>query len=124
MGSRSQWRGRVLLVDDDVQVLRLLERLMGEDGFDVRTARCGADALKLALTDEFGVVVCDEHMPAMTGLELARELERLRPSLASRILLVSGAPPDPQDGVSRFRWLSKPLDLETLYVALAELAAR
>ncbi len=70
---------RVLIVDDDPQVLERLEEMVAAEGYDVSTATSGAAAL-IAL-EEFpaSIVITDLSMPAMNGMDLCR-LIRERPS--------------------------------------------
>lgn len=82
-------RLRVLLVDDQVMVLRATASMLRE--FDVVTAGSAAEALgKLAQGSHFDVVVSDVTMPNMGGPELFVRIRERHPHLADRMLLVSG----------------------------------
>jgi DNA-binding NtrC family response regulator len=82
---------KILLVDDDPQVLRATAELLGEGGYEVLEARTGAEALaRLDAEPEAGLLVTDISLGcAPDGLALAREAARRRPGM--RILIVSGA---------------------------------
>jgi CheY-like chemotaxis protein len=54
-------------------------------------AASGAEALRLAAAGEpFGAVVCDLTMPDLTGMDVYEELQRIRPDLARRLVVISG----------------------------------
>ncbi len=65
---------RVLLVDDDRKLLSLLERGFRFEGFDVRTATCGAQGVELAQAERPDVVVLDIGMPDLNGFDVCRQL--------------------------------------------------
>jgi DNA-binding response OmpR family regulator len=70
---------RVLLVDDDVQLCKLLsERLAGE-GYSMETVHDGSRGLELALSMEYALVVLDLMLPSMSGLDVLRRLRKVSP---------------------------------------------
>ena len=67
---------KVLIVDDDPAMLRLLEKYVTENGFDVLQATNGQDALELVLAEAPPIVITDWMMPEMDGVELCRALRQ------------------------------------------------
>jgi len=67
---------KVLIVDDDPAMLRLLEKYVTENGFDVLQATNGRDALELVLAEAPPIVITDWMMPEMDGVELCRALRQ------------------------------------------------
>jgi two-component system KDP operon response regulator KdpE len=65
---------RILVVDDDVRILKTLEVNLRARGFDVLLARSGEDALKLAARQHPDAVVLDLGLPQMDGLDVVRGL--------------------------------------------------
>lgn len=65
---------RLLVVDDDSQMLDLLELSLSLQGFDVRVALSGEEALNLAQTNEFDVIVMDVLMAPMDGFETMKRM--------------------------------------------------
>lgn len=63
---------RVLVVDDDPQIRRILRMAMVEQGFEVADARNGVEALDKFEGDRYDVVILDMNMPGMNGLETCR----------------------------------------------------
>ena len=109
---------RVLVAEDDPVVRTMLQRLLRDAGFEVRTAKHGDEALGLALqaSGAFDLVVTDVRMPVMDGLELARRLRERWPGLP--VLYISGYDVELSAGSrrsgARQSLLRKPFDLDEL----------
>ena len=76
-----QGKGRILLVDDEEEVVKMPKEMLELLGYEV-TARCeSSEALEtfLARPDDFDAVLTDQTMPRMTGAELAAEILKVRP---------------------------------------------
>ncbi len=78
--SSGAWRSgaaaaRILIVDDDPNVLTLLSEQFATDGFDVATARDGQEALRRLKVGWPDLLIVDMMMPGMDGLTLAREIK-------------------------------------------------
>lgn len=109
-------RIRVLLVDDDVELLQSLSRVLGRRNMDVTTAEDGVRALA-ALEERFhDVVVLDVKMPGMDGLEVLRRIKER--SGLTEVLLLTGHPsvPNAFEGVraGAFDYLLKPHSVDDL----------
>ena len=81
---------KVLVVDDDPHVLKLLRVNFELEGYDVITATNGEEALDMVGRDTPDVVVCDVMMPGIDGLEVVRRL-RAHPDTAALPLVVVSA---------------------------------
>jgi len=66
---------RILLVDDDPNLLRLVAEQLRDDGFDVTTARDGAEALRILERTWPDLLIVDLMMPRIDGLTLARRVK-------------------------------------------------
>jgi DNA-binding response OmpR family regulator len=66
---------RILIVDDDPNLLVLLAEQLRDDGFDVATARDGIEALRRLESGWPDLLIIDMMMPRMDGLTLAREIK-------------------------------------------------
>jgi len=73
---------RILVVDDDPIIRKLLLEVLTNDGHQVEVAVNGLEGLKLARSKAFRLVLMDVHMPIMNGLETLIEIRRLFPRLA------------------------------------------
>ncbi len=65
-------RSRILVVDDETQITRVLKTTLTSQGYEVRTASDGASALDAAMDWLPDLIITDLSMPAMTGIELTR----------------------------------------------------
>ncbi len=71
---------RVLIVDDDDSALQTLRHIMTDAGFEVDTAETGEQALQKLREEEYGVVLTDQRMPGISGIELLRMTKELHPA--------------------------------------------
>ncbi len=76
----------VLIVDDEQHVLQAIKRLLRRDGYEIHVADNGKAALEILANTEIAVIICDQRMPGMSGIEVLAESVRLRPD-AFRITL-------------------------------------
>jgi two-component system NtrC family sensor kinase len=81
---------RVLVVDDEPEIADLIRAVLEGAGFDVVTAESGAVALEMLAEARFDVIVSDVRMPDLDGAALWRAVRERWPSLARRVLFVSG----------------------------------
>jgi DNA-binding NtrC family response regulator len=105
--------GKVLLVDDEPEVRRMLRRALLRFGFEVVEAANGRVAVELARSSDFEVVVSDVRMPELGGLGLVERLQIDAPLLP--VLLISGF--TDEEGAryhGAFAFLEKPIQLQEL----------
>lgn len=124
MGASQQ--PRVLLVEDDTELLGMLETLLTEEDYTVSTALDGQRGLHLGLTREFDVIVLDRRMPVLEGLDL---LVRLRRRGVTTPVLVLSALNNPDDRVAGLDagaedYLPKPFDVDEFLARLRALRRR
>ncbi|MDA8388047.1 MAG: sigma-54 dependent transcriptional regulator [Nitrospiraceae bacterium] len=72
---------RILIVDDEKDILRALEFLFKADGHAVTTALSGEKALSVLQAESFDIMISDLKMPGMDGLKLLEEAKRLYPDM-------------------------------------------
>jgi len=68
---------KALIVDDNLALARVTQFALDRAGFETQTARNGRLALEAAQLMQFDVVVTDQQMPELTGIELCSELRKL-----------------------------------------------
>ena len=113
---------RILLVDDNVDLLDMTRELFEDRGFEVWTATNGAEAVEtLQKVPEMDVLFTDIVMPGMNGFQLGYEARKLQPHI--RVILVSGYPnPATQTAggeIHDFDFLLKPYRIEDVLRLLA-----
>lgn len=74
-------KGRILWVDDEIELLRPHIRFLGDKGYNVETATNGEDAISLVRAGDFDLVFLDEMMAGMGGLKTLAEIKDIKPSL-------------------------------------------
>lgn len=80
---------RALIVDDNLALARVTQFALDRAGYETETARNGRLALEVAQVSQFDVIVTDQQMPEMTGIELCRELRKLEAYAACPIILLT-----------------------------------
>lgn len=80
----------ILIVDDEPNVIRSLERSLLDESFELTSAASGEEALQLAGTRRFKVIISDERMPGMEGAELLSNIKQHYPETV-RIMLTGYA---------------------------------
>ena len=73
-----EYHKRVLLVDDEPYILRVLKLKLENAGYEVLTAIHGLDAMEMFVRDEPAIVITDIQMPHMDGLELCLMMQEHR----------------------------------------------
>ncbi|EOU9538806.1 two-component system response regulator GlrR [Cronobacter dublinensis] len=116
---------RLLLVDDDPGLLKLLGLRLASEGFTVETAESGHEGLRILGREKIDLVISDLRMDEMDGMQLFAEIQKLQPGMPVIILTAHGSIPDAvaatQQGV--FSFLTKPVDKDALYKAIDDALA-
>ncbi len=120
--TKSEARPRLLLVDDDLSLLRLLTIRLQAQGVDVVAVESGESALSQCQKETFDVVLTDLRMPGVDGLQLFDQLVGLRPNIPVILMTAHGTIADAVTATQRgvFGFLAKPID----HAALREVLER
>src|SRR5438034_28776 len=117
---------RILVVDDEAAILRLLKEALTQWGYQVTGATSAAEALQALRGDMFDAVITDIRMPDMNGLELLKEIKRHDESV--EVVVMTGYPTIASAvealKVGAFDYLSKPLLLDELRHLMARMTER
>jgi len=70
---------KILIVDDESPILRLLSQVFTKAGYEVFTAESGRDALKIIEENNIMVMFFDLNMPVMNGMELCKSVKSIKP---------------------------------------------
>jgi response regulator RpfG family c-di-GMP phosphodiesterase len=77
---------RILLVDDDESMLFILQQTIAKEGYEVETAFSAAEALQRVRQKSYALVMTDQRMPGMTGVDLLSQIQDIQPD-TTRILI-------------------------------------
>ncbi len=116
----------ILVVDDDESVLSVLAASLKAD-YQVYAAATGVEALNLLKMHDVAVLLSDQRMPDISGVELAAAARQLRPHLVSIIISAYTDPADMIAAINHgqvFRFLRKPWDLSELLHTLSQAVER
>ncbi|MFZ2161755.1 MAG: EAL domain-containing protein [Sideroxyarcus sp.] len=113
----------LLLVDDEEEVGAALERLLRRDGYRILRATSGQDGLEILAQHEVGVIISDQRMPGMDGVEFLTRVKDLYPQTI-RIILSGYADLDSVTAAINqgaiYKFFVKPWDSNTLRTDLVE----
>lgn len=116
-------RKRILLVEDDTELRRLYALGLNNQGFEVKLAANGADAVERLDETTPDVILLDLMLPVMTGWEV---LDRFTAPSSTHppIIVISGQqePPEPDGRVAT--WLAKPVTIEQIVAAVEAALAK
>jgi CheY-like chemotaxis protein len=92
---------RILMVEDDPDILRISAKVLIRDGYQVITAEDGLVGWKTLRANKFDLVITDHNMPKLTGLELVTKIRRA--NMTVPVILASGSLPTEE--LERHPWL-------------------
>jgi len=117
---------RILIVDDDTQVLGMLMRVLIGRGYTVTGTTSGAEVIETAADTSFDLAIVDLSMPGVDGFEVLKDLHRTAPQM--KIMVISGAMPGLLlESAAMFgatKTLTKPISPEALITAVQHLLNR
>jgi len=114
-------RGRLLIVDDEVELRHALCETLADEGYETVGAENGAAALQAIAKQEFDLLLSDLMMPGMDGVELLRRGLEIDPNLVGIIMTGQGTISSAVESmkVGAFDYVLKPFDLRTMLPILA-----
>jgi two-component system NtrC family sensor kinase len=111
---------KILLIDDEEPILRVLARSLKSDGYNVVTAQNGDEGIKTFIKESPQIILTDIKMPGIDGLEVLRRIKDIQPE--AEVIIITGhgdidsAIESLQYGASDF--INKPVKDEALSIAL------
>ncbi len=113
----------LLLVDDEENIVSALKRLLRRDGYHVVTASNGPQGLQRLAEHEVDVILSDQRMPGMTGVEFLRRAKELYPDTVRMVLSGYTELTSITDAINEgsiYKFLTKPWDDERLRMHIEE----
>ncbi|MDD4017850.1 MAG: response regulator [Kiritimatiellae bacterium] len=107
---------KILIVDDDPNILIVIQRLLESNGHACVTAESGLKALELIKGDVFNLIITDMRMPNMDGLTLLRKLKKDEPSIPVILITAYASNKTAIESVKRgvFDYVVKPFQANDL----------
>ncbi|MGR3311146.1 MAG: GGDEF/HDGYP domain-containing response regulator [Candidatus Brocadiales bacterium] len=111
---------RVLVVDDDENVRRLLVDTISKNGYSVKTATNAKEALEKLNREAFNIILTDIKMPDMNGMELLRTIIATQPAIPVIVMTdcESMEPAIAFIKVGAYDYITKPIDLDELMITI------
>jgi DNA-binding response OmpR family regulator len=112
---------KILLVDDDPAVRKMLTRLLTGEGYNVLPATNGAEALEFAGHADFNLVLLDLNMPGLDGWDTFEKLAAKHPLLP--VIIITARPNQRFTALAAGTGalMEKPLDLQKLFLTMRNL---
>jgi len=117
---------RILIVDDEEGMRRLLSRVLTRAGYETTTVAHGAEALRQVARERFDLVVTDIKMPEMDGLQLLEELKEFEPSLPIIVMTAYGTVENAVQALrlGAYDYIAKPFETDEIKLTVAKALER
>ena len=116
---------RILIVEDDPNIRKILSTALSKDGYDVTWASDGFEAGIQTMKFQPDLIILDLFMPRLDGFEVCRRLKEDKDTAHTKVLAMSGF--DTEENRQRIlgcgadRFLSKPIDIKSIRKEIAEI---
>lgn len=116
----------ILIIEDDQRVSDLIKRGLEEQGYETTLAYDGLMGKKMALQNDYDLIITDIVLPKINGLELCKEVRAAKPLVPIIMLTALGTTDDKIEGFDAGAddYLVKPFDFRELYVRIRTLLKR
>ncbi|MBN1542689.1 sigma-54-dependent Fis family transcriptional regulator [candidate division KSB1 bacterium] len=117
---------RVLIVDDEKNCLRAIHDVFDLEGIPCLTAQSAAKALEIVNRAEIDIVLSDVKMPGTSGMELMRELKKIKPEITVIMMTGYGSIQDAVEAMRKgaYNYILKPVIVQDLLIQIREIFAR
>ena len=114
---------KVLVIDDDANLLNLLRIFLTKMGWTTPVAKTGAEGLRLAREEKPDIILCDVNLPDLDGLQIARNLRAMPECARTPLVLITGARKEAESVIAGLDggaqgYLLKPVDLRLVHAKL------
>ncbi|WP_457575006.1 response regulator [Desulfolithobacter sp.] len=114
---------RVLLVDDEKELISTLSERLSFRGIDADWVTSGEEALKKILEKDYDIVILDIKMPGLSGIDLGRKIRDIKPGFKVIFVTGHGSAADFKAGTAqsgRDFYLAKPINIDLLIEKMHE----
>jgi DNA-binding NtrC family response regulator len=118
--------GSILLVDDEINTLKVLSAILKDNGYDVATARTAEEGLDRSTREVFDVVITDYRLPGIDGLMFLSELRKKSPGVPVVMLTAFGTIEMAVEAMKTgaFNYISKPVNPDELLTVTREAVSK
>ncbi|MCD7780830.1 MAG: response regulator transcription factor [Candidatus Gastranaerophilales bacterium] len=117
---------RLLIADDDNEIRELLEFDLSHSGYSVDSAKNGEEALQMALTNSYDLILLDVMMPKMNGFDVCKNIRAAKPDIPILMLTAKGTITDKTQGFNSGAddYIVKPFDIQEVLLRVRALVRR
>jgi len=110
----------ILIVDDEVSILRSLSGILSDEGFETLTATNGYEALKILESESPDLVLLDIWMPGMDGIDTLKEIKKNHPGLAVIMITGHGTIETAVNStkIGAYDFIEKPISIDKVIVSI------
>ncbi len=114
--------GKILIVDDELQVRQSFDKILTEDGHVVKTAASGEAALEMVRSEIPDLVIMDVRLPRMNGLEAFRAIHEIEPKLPVIIMTAFGTTETAIEAtkLGAFEYVLKPFEVPDILALIGQ----
>lgn len=109
--------GRIVVTDDDLSLCHFLKRTLSQKGYQVTTCHTGREAIALVNEQETDLVLLDNKLPDLMGLEILKEMRQKHPKMPIIIMTAFGTTDTAIEAMrlGAFDYILKPFELEEIF---------
>ncbi len=117
---------KLLIADDDNEIRELLEFDLSHSGYSVDSAKNGEEALQMALTNNYDLILLDVMMPKMNGFDVCKNIRASKPDIPVLLLTAKGTITDKTEGFNSGAddYIVKPFDIQEVLLRVRALVRR
>ena len=109
-------KSKILIADDETRIRRVMTLLLKEEGYEVLSVENGQEVLDVLLTFQPDVILLDQQMPVLTGVETLEQIKKIRPNQVVVFVTAFGSVALAVDAVKKgaYDFIEKPFDNDNL----------
>ena len=114
---------RILIVDDEESLLKVIKRSLEKKGYIADTAKEGKKALNLVKDAKYDIVLLDVRMPGMSGFEVLSEIKKIAPDIFVVMMTAQNTMDNAIEAMKKgaYDYLTKPFDLDELNLLMEKI---
>ena len=111
---------KILVVDDEQKICLILSQILTEEGYTVKTMNSGEAAIDLAAAFQPDLILMDQNMPGLNGIETMDKIKKSHPEITTVILTAYGSIPLAVEAIKKgaYDYISKPFDNDELLLLI------
>jgi len=120
-------RKRILVADDDTDLLEMLQQDLSNQGYEILTATNGKDALQVAMAEKLDLILLDVMMPYIDGYHVAYEITNKLGPKAPHIIILTSRDTSREKGIALMSGahevIQKPFEMSNLHARVSAVLA-